>query len=489
MKEVYSNTKKFMGFKDKNVEIYLGIPYASSPIKNLRFKAPKKLDSSFFKYTLNCKEYPSNPIQTGLSNVSEDCLKLNIWKPVSKKNRLPIMVWIYGGSFETGGIGEKGAGFGLSFDGKSLAIDTQCIIITINYRLNVLGFLDFSSLDNRFDSNIGLKDIMCALEWIQDNASEFCGDTTNVTLFGQSAGGALVGALSKIPSAQHLFHKMIIQSACLESFYTKEEAANIAKKYLRLLQIPESKVGQLLTLPAKKLISVNTQLEKEVRQKVLGTTTFCPVVDEKFLTSFPYLGEYQCDKPLIIGTTKNEGRLFTRFSKDISKENGKRFLPYFAKEERNIIYSNYVHFPSFKTNSKVITDLMYTVPKYWMIDQRRESATTYAYRFDFYSGIFKLLRLKACHASDVPILFNIGSAFYLEKIVTAKRIGITIRHYWGNFARTGSPNGNGLMTWEPYTKKSKNILIFNKKNRLETDPDKKVKDIYHEYNNFFHDKQ
>lgn len=328
--------------------------------------------------------------------------------------------------------------------------------------------------------------IVCALKWIQENIGEFGGDPNNVTLFGQSAGGAIVAALSKVPSAQSLFHKMIVQSACLESFFTKREAEKVAKDYLGLLNIQEKNVSELLGLPPEKLISVNDELEKTIRNRILGVTTFCPVIDGIFLTEFPCCGKLKMSKPMIIGSTKNEGRMFTRFSKSVSKENGTRFLPFCREIERENILSTYYHFPSFEANSQVITDLMYTVPKYWMVDQYDQNIKVYVYRFDFYSGIFRYLRLRACHASDIPLLFNVGSVFYLERVLVAKKIGKNIRRYWGNFARTGDPNGQGLVFWKPYSKEEENVLVLKRKNVAEDGLDKKIRLKFRDYTSFFH---
>lgn len=189
MKEAYSKNKKFLGFVENKVEKYLGIPYAKSPVGDLRFKAPQLSSSNQTNKNTLCDEYPSNPYQKDLENISEDCLQLNIWKPETNEDNLPVMVWIYGGSYETGGIGKDGAGFGLTFDGETLAKDTGCIIVSVNYRINVFGFLDLSELSNKFESNLGLKDIVCSLQWLKANIAEFAGDANNITLFGQSAGG------------------------------------------------------------------------------------------------------------------------------------------------------------------------------------------------------------------------------------------------------------------------------------------------------------
>ncbi|MGX6966736.1 carboxylesterase family protein [Vagococcus teuberi] len=209
----------------------------------LRFKSPERVDLHNSGTVI---AYPANPIQKGKLEKSEICLFLNIWKPSEIEDGIPIIVWIYGGSFESGGIGKKGIGIGLTYDAQKLCEDTQCIIITINYRLNVFGFLDFTSFSDKFDSNIGIKDIVCGLEWIKENIYESGGNSDNVTLFGQSAGVMLIACLNKTTSAQHLYHKMIIESACIKSLYTQQEATAISQKYLDFLGVSVDHIDDLL---------------------------------------------------------------------------------------------------------------------------------------------------------------------------------------------------------------------------------------------------
>lgn len=484
MQKVLSNNKKYQGSHHKKVDRYLGIRYAHAPIGRLRFKFPERVDLHD-SGTVIADTYPANPIQKGKLEKSEDCLFLNIWKPSEIKDDIPIIVWIYGGSFESGGIGKKGTGIGLTYDAQKLCEDTQCIIITINYRLNVFGFLDFTSFSDKFDSNIGIKDIVCGLEWIKENIYEFGGNSDNVTLFGQSAGAMLIACLNKIPSAQHLYHKMIIESACIESLYTQQEATAISQKYLDLLGVSVDHVDDLLDFSTDRLLAVNHKLEEFVREKILGITTFAPVIDGQFLTESVYKGSFFTKKPMMIGSTQNEARLFTRFTPHVSEETGKKFFPYMTQQEYQHIIYHYPNFPNFLENSKLLTDIMYTVPKYWLADNYSIENPVYVYRFDFYSGIFKLLNLKACHIIDVPIQFDIGMYLYFGNILKAKRLGHYMRQYIGNFAKTGNPNGKTLF-WKQYSVRNPNVLIVDSKLTLESDPDKKTKLIYKDVHRFFH---
>lgn len=193
-----------------------------------------------------------------------------------------------------------------------------------------------------------------------------------------------------------------------------------------------------------RLLAVNHKLEEFVREKILGITTFAPVIDGQFLTESVYKGSFFTQKPMMIGSTQNEARLFTRFTPHVAEETGKKFFPYMNKKESQGITCHYHNFPNFLENRKLLTDIMYTVPKYWLADSYSIENSVYVYRFDFYSGIFKLLNLKACHIIDVPIQFDIGMYLYSGNILKVKRLGYYMHQYIGNFDKTGNPNGKTL---------------------------------------------
>lgn len=484
MKNVLSATGKYQGQQKNGTDRFLGIPYAQKPVGKLRFKAPKKITEEINAPFL-AMNYPANPLQKGKIETSEDCLYLNIWRPAKFNDQTPVLVWIYGGSFETGGIGKKGSGVGLTYDGVQLAKDTGCIIVTVNYRLNVFGFLDLSSFSSKFESNIGVKDVICALEWIQENIDEFGGNPQNVTLFGQSAGAMLIASLNKVPTATSLYHKMIIASACIESLYTKQEAQELASYYLKLLGVAEENSEDLFSFSSEKLLSVTKELEQHVREKMLGITTFCPVVDGSFLTEKVYQGEFVENKPMIIGSTNQEASLFVRFSKGIEHETGQRFFPYFTPAIRQDIISNYKNFPSYRKTSQLLTDIMYTVPKYWLADQYAKQNDVYVYRFDFSAGLFTFLQLGACHIIDVPIQFGMATYLYFPHIFTAKRIGKKIRETMGQFVKTGKPNNEHII-WPKYDTTQSNVLLIDREAQVVNDPDKQIRAIYTKYDRFYH---
>ncbi|MET0198053.1 MAG: carboxylesterase family protein, partial [Rhodococcus fascians] len=175
------------GIVDDGVAVWKGIPYAAPPVGDLRLRAPRPptawsgvRDATEFGHIAPQTEHGPLPIDPGLT-VGEDCLTLNVWSPAGARG-LPVMVWIHGGAYYLGNSAQR------VYDGRTLVTDGQVVLVTVGYRLGALGFLDFSAFGD-FDSNVGLRDQIAALEWVRDNIAGFGGDPSQVTLFGESAGG------------------------------------------------------------------------------------------------------------------------------------------------------------------------------------------------------------------------------------------------------------------------------------------------------------
>lgn len=269
----------------------------------------------------------------------------------------------YGEAYVTGGIG-KGGAMGMTYDMQTFANDTNCIVVTVNYRLGVLGFMDFSWIDKRFERNLGLKDLILALQWIQENIDAFDGDAACVTLFGQSAGAALIAALYNIPTANKLFHRTIMESGCLESFYTPIQARRLAEKYISLLGLHSKNLAdKLFEMPTEVLVSRMDELDLWVQSERIGICSINPVVDGEFLQAFPTLEILSSGKPAIIGNNRDEALLFTHVMKDTRGDICNRALPFYTEHQQNQILSHYPEFPSKQANGLLLTDAMYTYPK------------------------------------------------------------------------------------------------------------------------------
>ena len=185
------------GTEQDGVYRFLGVPFAEKPLGELRFRAPQMVRP--WTETRQATGYEKDPMQANLvlgpEHYSEDCLYLNLWVPETTAKKLPVMVWVPGGAFATGGSGAVDPEGPSIYDCQQLAKDGGCIVVSISYRLNVFGFLNLSQFSSRFDDNIGMRDIIMALRWVQEAIASFGGDPENVTLVGESAGGEAISAL------------------------------------------------------------------------------------------------------------------------------------------------------------------------------------------------------------------------------------------------------------------------------------------------------
>ena len=237
---VITDKGKVRGTQESDHQYFLGIPYAKPPVGELRFNKPQPMenwddnkDATKFK-SISPQGWPDNPPINQTED--EDCLYLNIWTPNADKNTRPVMVWIHGGGFMTG------AGSKPRFNGARLAVQGDVVVITFNYRLGILGFLNLPGIP----PNIGLQDQIVAIEWVKENIQQFGGDPQNITIFGESAGGASVAILLTTPGTMGLFHKAIIESgaANLQEFGAESSREGV-EKLLAKLKIKLENISKL----------------------------------------------------------------------------------------------------------------------------------------------------------------------------------------------------------------------------------------------------
>ena len=446
---------------------YFGIPYAKATTGNLRFTPPVTPDKwdGIFEATVQ----PKKPLQASYneSKQSEDSLRLNIWVPdTASTEPLSVMFWIFGGSYASGGINAS------YYDMATMAKDTGCIIVSANYRLNVCGFLDLRDVIPGATVNNGLRDIVFALKWVNDNITAFGGDPANVTVFGQSAGAALATALLAVPSAKPYFNKVISQSSCGDSFYNPAQAKDVASMWLKAMHNPSAQ--DLVNMSACQLVSKNSSLDTKVALKYGINCTFNPVIDGEFLVCHPSeAASENTDKKILIGCTENEASLFFFFiTPPLS------FIPVV----QNLITPNYdkefkatvtkgIGYPSTKSLIQLGTERMYRYPLTVLADNYSETTDVYTYRYDYQPKLVKLINLGSFHITDIPILFDAKLDFGLfeRKIFKDKedlQVGLRMRQYWGNFAKYGCPDAS----WTLYDKSNRTTLIIDETDRLINNP-------------------
>ncbi len=318
---------KVRGASAGGVQVFKGIPYGASTAGANRFMPPRKPEPwtgvrDATAYAGRSPQAPSGPQRPELSRVwgpvdtlpvGEDCLTLHVWTPALDNAKRPVMVWLHGGAFSYGSANS------LRYDGTNLAHKHDVVLVAVNHRLNIFGHLDLSTVGGeRFaqSGNVGVLDLVAALEWVRDNAAQFGGDAGNVTIFGQSGGGGKVSALLGMPSAKGLFHKAIIESGAGVRFADRERTTRLADAVLKHYELGVNDFDKLQALPLAKLQEAIVPAQKMLprpRHALLDRYNFGPVVDDKVLPAHPYdpaataLSE---NIPLLIGGTKDEFAIY-----------------------------------------------------------------------------------------------------------------------------------------------------------------------------------
>lgn len=305
---------KISGIKKDGCFCFLGIPFAKPPVKELAFKHPVECD--VWQGVMDCSKAKRNPVQEADRNCGnyfdQDCLYMNVYVPEGGAEQKAVMVWIYGGSYTEGGTGLEYEGKDkILYDMCCFARETDTVVVTFNYRLNIYGFLNLHYLNDRFDQNCGLMDQVLALKYVRENIDAFGGDSSNVTVFGQSAGAACILALMTMEQCRdgQLFDKAIAMSPCIDHFFSEEESRKNTKDFLKLAGCDAEGLLNLTVERAGELAEI---FAKNMRYKKMEMRcAFSPVVDGKVLKEFPSTGAVKSSIPLLIGTVAEEANIFT----------------------------------------------------------------------------------------------------------------------------------------------------------------------------------
>ncbi len=454
--------------------VYKGIPFAAAPVGNLRFKSPepaKKRDG-----VLEVDKFSSECIQPGgaMPGVketlrSEDCQYLNIWRPsrISGPRPFPVMVWIHGGSLVTG------SGVIPLYWGDRLAGKKDVVVVTINYRLGALGFLaqrDLAKEDPKGSTgNYGLLDQIAALEWVKENISGFGGDPDNVLIFGESAGGWSVCNLLASPLAAGLFDKAVIESGGCDTVNKMETGFKDGDDYVRKIGCAGKDVPACLReQPTEKILLAMKDAEKKSGggfSKESLKFVWAPHLDGWAMKEIPVeaLRSGRFNRvPLLVGSNRDEFKLFTVTMPGIRllpKATVRNLMTEFLGKEVTGGAERLYSYRSYRRPMDLATDLMGDIGLGCKCFEAAEAVSVkepvYYYRFDYDDHLAPHLA-GAPHALEIPFVFGTldrppASIFFSKaQEKKAQPLVDAMMSYWTNFAKTGDPNGTGLLEWPGY---------------------------------------
>ncbi|MCF1422896.1 carboxylesterase/lipase family protein [Mangrovimonas futianensis] len=490
---------------------FLGIPYAQEISGANRFAPPKRIKP--WEGVLSVKQYADTAPQQAADptsgspvtpafeapnyvKIGDHCLALNIWKPIEIKEKLPVMVWLHGGGWTSG------SGSCKIYDGENLAKRGDVIVVTINHRLGASGLTDFSRViggDFENSSNLGIRDIIAALEWVKDNIAAFGGDENLVTIFGESGGGWKVNTLLGVPSAKGLFHRAIVESGPLTRFLTPEEADEIAKSVLEELQIKPGNAEALNSISFQDVLKAEAAVMKKMPMSFQAPgfpTGFWPVIDGDIITEHVYDQEAAPsgkDVPLLIGQTGTEFTLFMLRDKaayELDDSGLKtRIINMFGELLASKILQAYKNdFPEYSPSAlwfRIFSDYAMGALSSEIMDVRSvaDAAPVYAYRFNWQTPISDG-KLYSPHTIEIPFVFdNVKTEAGI--IMTgggeeANELAKTVSSAWVEFAKTGKPSLGSDSEWPVYTQENRESMHIDIQSEVKPYMNPTMVELFHD---------
>jgi len=491
---------KVRGYLHKAIFTFKGIPYAKAE----RFMPPSRPDSwngvrNSMSYGPVCPQNGPRVIDESefffhhdFGYPGEDCLRLNIWSTgINDKKKRPVMVWLHGGGFATGSGNELP-----SYDGENLSGRGDVVVVNLNHRLNVLGFLNLSSFGEKYkySANLGMLDLVMALQWIKNNIASFGGDPGNITIFGQSGGGRKVCTLLSIPAAKGLFQKAIVESGSSLEAFTNLQSREIGEEVVKELGLNAKNIDsiqhipyELLRLASEKVLSrLSRQYQAEGKTVDGFRLRWGPTVDGDFI---PYqLSDEKAlnimpDVPILVGSNKHEFVTAfdsAKFTNPRSVEEAKNTLAkkYGPKTDAfvNAVYRIY-------PNAKRPLDLLdvdirgrYAVTQ--LADLRSQNSKVYTYLFTWESPVLDG-RFRSCHCLELPFVFD--NIQRCQEMTgggkDAYALAAKMSTAWISFARYGNPGNKLLPNWVPYSKWNGATMIFDNTCTIRYHHDKELIDL------------
>ena len=469
-----TNAGRVRGTFESGIAVFKGVRYGADT-RPRRFQPPLKPKP--WSGVRDALAYgPACPQSRGGEAASEDCLFLNVWTPGLRDGaKRTVMVYIHGGAYS------NGSGSAPIYDGVNLCRRGNVVVVTLNHRLNVFGYLSLGMMDDAAfadSGNAGQLDLVLALQWVRENIGEFGGDPDSVMVFGQSGGGAKIATMMAMPAAKGLFHRAATMSGQQVTASGPLHADLRARTYLAAIGVTPKSLGDLAGVPTEKLVEGLKALDPIIGE---GGVYFGPVLDMRTLSRHPFYPDapgQSADIPMMIGNTHDETRAFITepWAYALSWDE----LPARLAANMRVDIAPSLVIEKYKSWFPGIspTDLFFlatTASRSWrgaiIEDEARAAAGTsaFAYQLDWACPD---PRRRAQHATDIPLVFdNTGKqGAFTGDSAAARAMAAIMSETFIAFAKTGDPNNRAIPQWTPYSLASRETMVFDLPPHLENDP-------------------
>ena len=464
------------GIMQEGSMAYLGIPYA----KVERCMPPLPVDK--WEGVRACDHWgPQAMQQTWGKQLSEDEMSeksscvLNVWT-TDLKAKKPVMLWLHGGGFDSGTSAWN--------PGMKLA-QKDVVVVSVNHRLNILGFLDLSAVSPKYkeSGNVGMLDVVQALEWVRDNITRFGGDPSNVTIFGESGGGGKVGTLMCMPKARGLFHKAIIMSGTILNVNNRDMTQQLGKAVLKELGISEKDVDKIKDIPYQQLYDAGQRaMAASIGTRKPGTPMmwgFGPTPDGEILLQQPFqptFPEFSTNIPVLIGTTFNELQRL-QYDQPMTMDQAREQLQKTFGDETDAYVKAFAKaYPDYTPQDLVSIDWLFRPKTLITADAMAGGGNMYMYMFTWRSPVNK----GSVHGHELKFCFNTlhhSPKELPQPTADDLKLADTMSSVWAQFAHNGRPNIDGLPAWKPYTAQNGEMMVFNYQCGIRNNPDRELEAI------------
>jgi para-nitrobenzyl esterase len=497
---VETTAGKVRGYTRDGIYAFKGIPYAASTAGKARFMPPTKPTPwtgvrSSMQYGYVCPQGQrggwANDEEAWMFSwddgiPGEGCLRVNIWTPANDNKKRPVMVWLHGGGFQAGSGQEL-----KSYDGERLSRRGDVVVVSLNHRIGVLGHLNLAAYGEPYASsgNLGMLDLVAALEWVRANIGNFGGDPGNITIFGQSGGGGKVSTLMVMPAAKGLFHRAIVQSGSMARGASMERSGKIAADVLAELGLNGSQVSQLQELPYQTLVEAGGAVQRKNARvglpnirRMAETLVWSPVIDGTVVPRHPFDPDapaISAQVPMLVGTVLNEflnGINHPEYEVMTMDDVKKRVGDMFGDKSGQIIEVFQQAHPKEKPFD-ILSRIAASSVRQAAVSQcegktAQSAAPAYLYWFTWNTPVLDR-RPRAFHCAELAFCFDNTERCenMTGNAAESRQLAAQVSDAWIHFARTGNPNHAGLPSWPAFTAEKCPTMIFDSPCEMKNNPD------------------